>query len=390
MERRLTPSRPARGDTLRRLWLRLHRWLGLAAGVFFTIASLTGAVLVYEQELDVWINGGVYRTTAGDVGAAAILARAQRDAAGQLTVLRWPQPRDPVYIVEARTEAGDTRVLRYDPGTGEPAEQVRRSIPLIRLIRGMHTSLLAGRPGHYLVLVASALALVSFVTGLILWWPGIRRIARGFGVRTHRGLYPFTFDAHQVVGAVVLPLLFMITLTGILIPYQSVTEKALGRLLGGNDVRPAASRTGTAVPLERRLPATHYIRAAVAAVPDGAPVLLRLPIRADGIVRVELLRGRPGRAGGVVAVTLDPGDASVLVLRDPRDMSMARRIAGPLNFNLHVGAVGGWWVRPLYVLVCLVGAALAVTGFMIWWLKRTRIAAAVQRRTRRTLLRAGA
>jgi len=56
----------------------------------------------------------------------------------------------------------------------------------------VHTSLLAGRHGHWLVTATSAAAVLSLLTGLYLWWPGIRKFFRGFAVRAKRGAYILT------------------------------------------------------------------------------------------------------------------------------------------------------------------------------------------------------
>jgi hypothetical protein len=34
----------------------LHRWLGLWIGTWFALVGLSGAILVYEDEVDAWLN----------------------------------------------------------------------------------------------------------------------------------------------------------------------------------------------------------------------------------------------------------------------------------------------------------------------------------------------
>jgi uncharacterized iron-regulated membrane protein len=207
------------------------------------------------------------------------------------------------------------------------------------------------------------------VTGLILWWPGVKRITRGFSVRLRRGFYPLNYDLHQAAGALALPLLFVITLTGVLIPYQRQAEMVLRIALGDAG---AVERTPVTVPPLVQPGPTDLVERAQHIVPDGRPTMLRMPAT-GGNAQVDVLRGGHGVAGGTVSVMLDPTDASIVSVRDPRTASDARRLAGPFNFNVHIGAVGGPLVRVLYVIVCLMGAAVAVTGFTIWWLKRTRV-----------------
>ena len=213
-------SAEQRRDSLRGFWLAAHRWLGLGTGILFAIAALTGAVLVYEHELESRINGGLYVTTPGDVGADAVLARVARDIPGTLTSLRWPSDGAPYYTAEMSYADGSRGIAHLDPGTGELAQQLARRSNVIQLVRRTHTTLLAGRVGHYLVLAGAVCALVSLVTGALLWWPAMRRPAPGFRVRMRAGIQPFTLDLHKAAGAIALPFLFVVTLTGVLLPFR--------------------------------------------------------------------------------------------------------------------------------------------------------------------------
>ena len=366
---------------MRPLWVRIHRWLGLGVALFFGTAALTGAALVYENELDILINRAVYETTPGDVGAGAILGNLASHVPGTLVGLRWPLPRQPVYTAEVRAEDGTLQVVQFDPGTGNVITPVRRHLPIMSVIRRTHTTLLAGRPGHYIVLSASLLGLISLATGLILWWPGIRRIVRGFSVRTRRGFYPFTFDAHQVMGAIALPLLFIITLTGVLASFQPIVERVI-RVVAGERVGAETWQdiTGAQAAVRRGTGPEDLVAAALAAVPDGEPLGLRIPRGPDAPAVMDLLVGEPLSAGAmVINVRLDPADGRVLKVHDPRQLDAAARVAGTLNLRLHIGAVGGPAVRALYTAACLIGVALTITGLLIWWTKRQR-SEEVQRR----------
>jgi uncharacterized iron-regulated membrane protein len=367
--------------TVRDWWLVIHKWLGLGIAAFFAIASFTGGVLVWEHELDRLINAGRFPVTPGDVGVERVLSGAL-DVHPGAKVLRveWPRLREPVYQVdlEVAGEAGGParRVLLIDPGSGRIIEPTRPRIPILQVMRRTHTSLMIGRIGHDAVLYSSMLALFSLVTGLILWWPGVKRFLRGFVVRTRRGFYAFNFDLHQTIGAVTLPFLFVITLSGVLIPYERLVVRAVTPLVGAGDGTRADAGP---IRLEGRsaemaeLPLAQLIAVAQRQVPDGRPSLLRdVPDPAEPVV-VEFTHGRPGRAGIVTAVMLDPLDGSVLQVRDPRRLAPAVRLARVDNFNVHVGGFGGIPVRVLYMVVCFAGALLAAGGIVIWWLKRRKV-----------------
>lgn len=373
--------------TLRDWWLAIHKWLGLVVAVFFAIAAFTGGVLVYEQELDRLINAGRFPVTPGDVGVERVLEGALAAHPGaQILRIEWPRMREPVYQVdlEVTGEAGPARrVVLLDPGSGSVIEPTRARIPLMTVMRRTHTSLMVGPIGHDAVLYSSMLALFSLVTGLILWWPGVRRFFRGFAVRTRRGFYAFNFDLHQTIGAITLPILFIITLSGILIPYERVLTRALRPFVASEA---ADTEAAGQVKLEGRtedtpsLPLPHLIAVAQAAAGGGRPSLLRdVPDPAEPVV-IEFQHGRPGTAGIVTGVLLDPRDGSVLQVRDPRRLEPAVRMARVDNFNVHVGGFGGTPIRVLYVIVCFIGAGLAVSGVLIWWLKRQKVQAVAARR----------
>jgi uncharacterized iron-regulated membrane protein len=373
--------------TLRDWWLAIHKWLGLVVAVFFAIASFTGGVLVYEHEIDRLVNAGRFPVTPGDVGVERVLEGALATHPGaQILRIEWPRMREPVYQVdlEVTGEAGPARrVLLLDPGSGAVIEPTRPRIPLMTVMRRTHTSLMVGRIGHDVVLYSSMLALFSLITGLILWWPGVRRLVRGFAVRTRRGFYAFNYDLHQTIGAITLPILFVITLSGVLIPYERMLTSAIrpfvaGGVEGGNVAGPVRLEGRTVDSPSLPLPA--LIEIAQAAAGGGRPSLLRdVPDPAEPVV-IEFQQGRPGTAGIVTGVLLDPRDGSILQIRDPRRLEPAVRMARVDNFNVHVGGFGGTPIRLLYVVVCFIGAALAASGVLIWWLKRRKVQAVAARR----------
>jgi len=45
----------------RQHWVWLHRWLGLVLAGFLALAGLTGALLVWNQELDAALNPRLFR-----------------------------------------------------------------------------------------------------------------------------------------------------------------------------------------------------------------------------------------------------------------------------------------------------------------------------------------
>src|SRR5262249_11274239 len=68
--------------------------------------------------------------------------------------------------------------------------------------------------GGLLLAITGLLLLLLAVTGLVVWWPGIKRLVRGLRVRRRQGPYAFNYDLHNVVGLAAIPFLVMWGFTG--------------------------------------------------------------------------------------------------------------------------------------------------------------------------------
>lgn len=73
-----------------------------------------------------------------------------------------------------------------------------------------HANLFAGEIGRWVVVVASVFTLLLQAGGLWLWWP-----ARSLRLRTGRGLWRFSYDLHNVIGVVALPMMALLAATGV-------------------------------------------------------------------------------------------------------------------------------------------------------------------------------
>ena len=51
--------------TVRRALLTLHQWVGLAAGLFLIVISISGGALVFENEIDRALNWSTSFVTPG-------------------------------------------------------------------------------------------------------------------------------------------------------------------------------------------------------------------------------------------------------------------------------------------------------------------------------------
>jgi uncharacterized iron-regulated membrane protein len=64
----------------------------------------------------------------------------------------------------------------------------------------LHTNLLAGETGRFVNGVASAFLTIICITGIIVWWPGVKNWRRGLSVNWTARLPRLNWDVHSALG----------------------------------------------------------------------------------------------------------------------------------------------------------------------------------------------
>ena len=76
-------------------WFTVHRWLGIGLGVWFALVGLSGAILVFEDPIDAWLNPHLLTTSSHGthLSAQAIVERAESAyPLGLVEKIRFPAP----------------------------------------------------------------------------------------------------------------------------------------------------------------------------------------------------------------------------------------------------------------------------------------------------------
>jgi len=208
----------------RRLWLRVHLYLGLVAGAIIAIVGLTGAILVFYEELQELLNADQIRIEAPPDTKKSlrpldeIIAAADsiKPANSRFDKLYYPRRADAAYKllyyqVAPETadpgESGDGYYVFVDPYTAQATGKqlwhpYRRywGRPLISFIMQLHYCLLLDTPGVIVVGATGALALISILSGLIVWWPLTGKFGLALTIKRRAGATRFNFDVHKIVG----------------------------------------------------------------------------------------------------------------------------------------------------------------------------------------------
>jgi uncharacterized iron-regulated membrane protein len=81
---------------------------------------------------------------------------------------------------------------------------------LSRYASPLHERLALGKPGYWTVVVATAISVLLEAGGIVLWWK-----TKTLLVRRGSGWWRMCYDLHHMIGAVLLPLMLIVAVTGV-------------------------------------------------------------------------------------------------------------------------------------------------------------------------------
>lgn len=374
---------PSSARAWRRVWLRLHLYLGLSVGALLVVVGLTGSALVFMNELDAWLNPDLLAVTAPLQNGAVhrpvvdILTVAKQVVEPQSRILAIMGPYGPEGVFSVSFEQPDETQRRVfvDPYraivTGVRTFARTDVVPayLIEAIFQLHFTLLSGETGQTILAIGALLLLVSIVTGLILWWPLTSQRRQAFAIRFPTNPVRFMFDVHKTFSLYTCLVLGAVLLSGVSMnlnkPFVRVTQwfspttrDVPGRLVSGAD----AGRSPIGPVRAYEIATSRY--------PGGDLYGIFPPSKPTGVYLVSHRRV-PGLSafGSERWVAIDQYSGAVLAVRAPDTRRTAGETFLAWQWPLHSGQAFGMTGRLLVLASGLASLVIYVTGVLMWWRK---------------------
>lgn len=342
--------------------VQAHRYVALGLGALIVVLGLTGASLVFRDELTAFVTPAV-RVDPGPPAAgwyervfAAVRAAEPQAKSIDIAPSRRNDRAAEAIVLGARGE----RHLFVDAHDGKVvADSDRQWLPFATFFQ-LHKRLMAGESGEYLVAAAGTALAFLAVTGLVMWWP--RKLKYAFRVRWSGNRPAVSFDLHRCAGAAFALFLLVNAITGVSMNLDGASRtlvNAVALRTADPGAPPAASNAFAA-----RKSLDEIVAAAERAVPGG--VVTRIAIR-DGNAPVVVRKVLPGDndTHGMNRIYVDAASATVL-----RASLLERLPPGNAMFEwvypLHTGRLLGVPYKVVLVLAGLVPMLSLVTGLIVW------------------------
>ncbi|HEX3441870.1 MAG TPA: PepSY-associated TM helix domain-containing protein [Pseudolabrys sp.] len=362
---------------LRRLWLNVHLWIGVGLAVLLIPISVSGGLLVWNDDIDALLNPQRYAVTGPQMmqPPSAYLTKAAESVAKtpgqwQATSLRYPdEPGLPARVtVRGPGREGGGRpsmmTVYLDPPTASVLGATDFRGSFMGFLHSFHENLTMPQyNGRQIVGWAGAGMLILSLTGIWLWWPRKGGFIRGLRwTRSSR----FTFNLHHLLGLWISIPLAVVSATGIYLAFPQTARNAMSSVATMNPQGPRGFfgeiAQNTALTADRAVEIAQQVE------PNAKPAALFLPTEQRG----ERARGPSWRVqmqradGDAVTVAVDDRSGKAAPVLAPQSGDRAASWIRWIHEGSHSGPV---WALIVF-LTGVFPTIFAITGTIMWLRKR--------------------
>jgi uncharacterized iron-regulated membrane protein len=383
----------------------IHLYLALAAGFVIMLSCLTGAIMVFEEELDHIANHDRYFVEQGgkQLPLQQLLGTAvmQVPKAKLSAIKVWANPERSVEIALSLPEkkdadgkknmpkgdhqenrdkkdpkgpkgpkgGGKPGVFVYlNPYSGQVLDVYKKQGSFFFTVEMLHRFLLGGQNsiGKTIVGFSTLSFLIITITGIVLWWPKNKKILmQRLKLKTNGSFKRLNHDLHIVTGFYTSIFLIVIIMTGLVMAFTWVNQ-GIFSLTGSKMENPEP-------------PVSQYQPGKVKILPENALknvklnnveyYTLRMPKDSAGTYTLSLLpEGMPDNKFETYFV--DQYSGTVLGVSKFADKNLGQKIRSYVK-PIHTGEVFGMPTKILNFILALLTFSFPITG-VIMWLNRIR------------------
>ncbi len=357
-----------------------HRWLGFISGLVVFIVSITGCIFCFQDEIqDVLHN---YRTV--EAQGKAYLPPSQL-----VDIVKKNYPKvSPDYIyyygetrpasVLANTGKDGYMYIYMNPYTGQVTHTETAQTNFFIVVEYIHLYLLLPPViGKWVVGVSVIIFMVIMVTGLVLWWPKRKSDRkRSFTIKWAGRWRRINYDLHNVLGFYSTAFAMILAITGLAIAFEPVSKGIYNAANVGRNIKYEDEVTEPKSDSLKKtgLAKQPVIDLAFSYARQQSPTAQMFLIHNDPAVSGAIGVGaypRSMRYAGANGYEFDKYNGKLLKTYAYSKKSPGLKL-NEMNYDIHVGQIGGITTKIIAFLASLICASLPVTGFIIWLGKRKK------------------
>ncbi|MBU2872188.1 PepSY-associated TM helix domain-containing protein [Colwellia sp. E2M01] len=355
----------------RKYWKKIHLYLALIACIPLLLIAITGIILAF----DTYIRGLNNPQTIANpnnlplLPMAKIINKAQQELPS-LTLHMAVAPKSSwhPYLIYASKQQGKKRPffrLYINPYDGDiTLIENSPSLPLT-FIKRIHRNLLVDQPGRYIVAAVSTILMLLGLIGVYLWWP-MRKRTIVYALKKKQRL-----SLHNLLGVIALPLIIVITLTGITVTFKKVVIPFVYTITQSPPLlEPPNSR--------QKVNSHKRVNLVLSKASEQYPLLtitsisLPKPNTFKPFV-VQLRSPNDVHPMGWKKAFYDGNTGEKIGFHDTAKQSIAAQY-NQLWYPLHTGEILGFTGAIIWTLVCISIIYLTYSGLLLWNTRRKKVA----------------
>ncbi|KAA9327585.1 PepSY domain-containing protein [Hymenobacter busanensis] len=387
----------------------IHLYLSLAAGLVIAIVCFTGAVLVFEKELEQGLHPERYFVT--EAGPQRLspeqLAQAVTNQVPKAKVTGLKLYADPLRTAEvslaggpeggqkeggARTGGGEQRrdgaagkgekggkegkggkgggeggrgpTYFVNPYTGAVVGPYNYRDTFFFTMMALHRGMVGGPVGKWIVGTSTLLFLFIIVTGLVLWVPATGKVLKQrLAVKWDASWKRLNHDLHIVLGFYAALFLFVFAFTGLAWSFEWFNN-GIFAVTSSDPKGPEAPKSTLALN-GAKLGYDQAYTIAQQQVPGALSYAISLPKDSAEAVRVNTTSANAAYEGATDELYLDQYTGQPLGKLRFADRNLGQRVRRTFK-PVHTGAIYGTPSKIVALIVCMLGVTFPVTGTIMW------------------------
>lgn len=369
----------------KKLIRKIHLWLSVPFGLIITVTCLSGAALVFENEImELCRHDLYYVEKAGDVPLPVdrLVEKVAATLPDSVTVTGVSISSDAERAYRVNLSKPRRASVYVDQYTGEVKGRNERApffLTMFRLHRWLLDSM---KPdggifwGKMIVGVSTLMFVFVLLSGMVVAWPRTRKALKSrLKVAIGKGWRRFWYDLHVAGGIYALVFLLLMALTGLTWSfswYRTGFYKVFGAEEKQRSGQDAAQAASNGKPEHKSSGKGQRGESPTASFACWQQVYEELKGRNPDYKQITVSNGsadvffeRLGNQRATDRYTFNPRNGEITRAALYKDADTSGKIRGWI-YSVHVGSWGGIFTRILTFLAALLGGALPLTGYYLW------------------------
>jgi len=373
----------------KRIFLWLHRWLGLVTSLVVLIVSITGCINVFADELkEYFYHDRFFRAedTRPPLNFSLLRNNAQEALGERYKISRcevYPAANRNWVFRAMKTDPkafGHWNFFKYyyrvyvNPVTGKIIHIEDTRNEFFQVVLSLHLNLLLGEHiGGLITGISVTSFFVILLSSVVIWWPAKwkrKNLKAKVTIKRGTGLKRFNYDLHTVLGIYILIPVMIICITGMVFAFDWADSSVQFLANGAHTVKKRKTPKSS--------PSAEYGSGAMDRAVAG--LLLRHPGADVFSIRFREKKTDPldiqvrlaeKRTHVFQWYYFDRNSGELLMQYGSDNVKGGEKLRS-MNYDLHTGAYAGIFTKIFAFVISMICASLPVTGFLVWNNKRKK------------------